>query len=146
MRRCRFRFSMERKAPSGPGPDIREASPSSSTGIKSGVAYTTYADVGGAGRCRADLARDRGASPQAPRSAAPPGRAPHRGVLLYDPPGCGKTLLARAVAHESGARFFPVSGPELITKWHGESKENLRKLFAEAQQQHPFLLNVDWRG
>lgn len=71
------------------------------------------------------------------------GITPARGVLLHGPPGCGKTLLARAVAHESGVRFIAVSGPELITKWHGESEDNLRKVFAEAKQKQPCIIFFD---
>src|SRR5664280_407341 len=55
-----------------------------------------------------------------------------KGVLLYGPPGCGKTLIARAVAHETQANFFSVSGPEVIHKFYGESEAHLRKIFEEA--------------
>ena len=55
-----------------------------------------------------------------------------KGVLLYGPPGCGKTLLARAVAHETEANFFSINGPEIIHKFYGESEAHLRKLFDEA--------------
>lgn len=61
---------------------------------------------------------------------------PPRGVLLYGPPGCGKTLIARAVAHQTGAAFLQVNGPEVIQKHYGESEELLRGLFGEARQ-HP---------
>ncbi len=68
------------------------------------------------------------------------GITPRKGVLLHGPPGCGKTLLARAVAHESKAAFIPVSGPELITKWHGESEEKLRQVFETARQSQPAIV------
>ncbi len=55
-----------------------------------------------------------------------------KGVLLYGPPGCGKTLLARAVAHETEANFFSINGPEIVHKFYGESEAHLRKLFEEA--------------
>lgn len=71
------------------------------------------------------------------------GIPPTKGVLLHGPPGCGKTLLARAVAWESGAHFIAVSGPELITKWHGESEDNLRQIFAEAQARQPSIVFFD---
>lgn len=71
------------------------------------------------------------------------GIPPRKGVLLHGPPGCGKTLLARAVAHESKAAFIPVSGPELITKWHGESEEKLRRLFETARQSQPAIVFFD---
>ena len=60
-----------------------------------------------------------------------------KGVLLYGPPGCGKTLLARAVAHETEANFFSINGPEIIHKFYGESEANLRKLFDEAAHRAP---------
>ncbi|MFO0579372.1 MAG: CDC48 family AAA ATPase [Polyangia bacterium] len=68
---------------------------------------------------------------------------PPRGVLLYGPPGCGKTLIARAIAHEVSARFFVVSGPEVIHKFYGESEAHLRKLFEEAAKQGPSILFLD---
>ena len=55
-----------------------------------------------------------------------------KGVLLLGPPGCGKTLIARAVAHETEANFFAVNGPEIIHKFYGESEAHLRKIFDEA--------------
>ena len=55
-----------------------------------------------------------------------------KGVLLFGPPGCGKTLIARAVAHETEANFFAVNGPEIIHKFYGESEAHLRKIFDEA--------------
>ena len=55
-----------------------------------------------------------------------------KGVLLYGPPGCGKTLMARAVAHETEANFFAINGPEIIHKFYGESEAHLRKIFDEA--------------
>lgn len=71
------------------------------------------------------------------------GVEPPRGVLLYGPPGCGKTLIARAIAHEVSARFFVVSGPEVIHKFYGESEAHLRKLFEEAASKGPSILFLD---
>ena len=66
-----------------------------------------------------------------------------RGVLLYGPPGCGKTLIARAIAHETEASFFSVSGPEIIHKFYGESEAHLRKIFEEATKKGPSILFLD---
>ncbi len=66
-----------------------------------------------------------------------------RGVLLYGPPGCGKTLIARAIAHETDARFFVISGPEIIHKHYGESEAHLRKIFQEASKQAPSIIFLD---
>ncbi len=66
-----------------------------------------------------------------------------KGVLLYGPPGCGKTLIARAIAHETEANFFSVSGPEIIHKFYGESEAHLRKIFEEASRKGPSILFLD---
>ncbi len=66
-----------------------------------------------------------------------------KGVLLYGPPGCGKTLLARAVAHETEANFFSVNGPEIIHKFYGESEAHLRKIFDEAARSAPSIIFLD---
>ncbi|MEI7946896.1 MAG: CDC48 family AAA ATPase [bacterium] len=66
-----------------------------------------------------------------------------KGVLLYGPPGCGKTLIARAIAHETEASFFSISGPEIIHKFYGESEAHLRKIFEEASKKGPSILFID---
>ncbi len=65
------------------------------------------------------------------------------GVLLYGPPGCGKTLIARTLAHESDASFFTISGPEIIHKHYGESESHLRKIFQEAEKASPSIIFLD---
>lgn len=66
-----------------------------------------------------------------------------KGVLLYGPPGCGKTLIARAVAHETDAAFYPINGPEIIHKFYGESEAHLRKIFEEATKRGPSIIFID---
>lgn len=66
-----------------------------------------------------------------------------KGILLCGPPGCGKTLIARAVAHETNVRFFTISGPEIMQKFYGESEGYLRKLFEEATKQAPAIVFID---
>jgi transitional endoplasmic reticulum ATPase len=71
------------------------------------------------------------------------GMNPSRGVLFYGPPGCGKTLLAKAIATECSANFISVKGPELLTMWFGESESNVREVFDKARQSAPCVLFFD---
>jgi len=68
---------------------------------------------------------------------------PPKGVLLHGPPGTGKTLLARAVAYETEAHFITISGPEIMSKFYGQSEENLRKVFEEAKEMAPSIIFID---
>ena len=71
------------------------------------------------------------------------GVKPPRGVLLYGPPGSGKTLIARAIANETGAFFFLLNGPEIMSKMAGQAEENLRKAFEEADANQPAIIFID---
>ena len=71
------------------------------------------------------------------------GIEPPRGILLYGPPGTGKTLIAKAVASESGANFIPVRGPQLLSKWVGESERAVREVFKKARQVSPSIIFFD---
>ena len=71
------------------------------------------------------------------------GIRPPRGILLYGPPGCGKTLLAKAVATESGANFIAIKGPEILSKWVGESEKAIREIFRKARQVAPSIIFFD---
>jgi len=71
------------------------------------------------------------------------GIKPPRGILLFGPPGTGKTLIARAVANETGAFFFLINGPEIMSKMAGESESNLRKAFEEAERNSPAIIFID---
>jgi transitional endoplasmic reticulum ATPase len=71
------------------------------------------------------------------------GMNPSKGVLFYGPPGCGKTLMAKAVANECQANFISIKGPELLTMWFGESEANVRDVFEKARQASPCVLFFD---
>ncbi len=68
---------------------------------------------------------------------------PPKGVLLHGPPGTGKTLIAKAVANESGASFYTINGPEIMSKYYGQSEENLRKIFEDADKNAPSIIFID---
>jgi transitional endoplasmic reticulum ATPase len=71
------------------------------------------------------------------------GQKPSRGCLFFGPPGCGKTLMAKAVASESSANFISIKGPELLTMWFGESEANVREVFDKARTAAPCILFFD---
>ena len=68
---------------------------------------------------------------------------PPKGVILYGPPGCGKTLIAKAIANETGAHFISINGPEIMSKFYGESEARLREVFQEAEQNAPSIIFID---
>jgi transitional endoplasmic reticulum ATPase len=71
------------------------------------------------------------------------GIEPPQGVLLHGPPGTGKTLLAKAVANETSASFFSIAGPEIISKYYGESEQQLREIFEDASEESPAIIFID---
>ena len=71
------------------------------------------------------------------------GIEPPKGVLLYGPPGTGKTLLAKAVANESRAHFIALNGPEITSKWYGESEKKIRDIFKQAEENAPTIIFID---
>ncbi|GAB0493830.1 hypothetical protein MMPV_005116 [Pyropia vietnamensis] len=103
----------------------------------------TWADVGALASVRADLTAAVVAPLRYPAAYAALGLSVPAGVLLYGPPGCGKTLLAKAVAAESRANFISVKGPELLNKWVGESERAVRRLFARARASAPCVVFFD---
>ena len=71
------------------------------------------------------------------------GVEPHSGVLLYGPPGCGKTLLAKVIASESDANMYSINGPEIMNKYYGETEAKLRDIFKEAKDNSPSIIFID---
>jgi transitional endoplasmic reticulum ATPase len=103
----------------------------------------TWADVGGMDALREELRELVEMPLHKPEVLAAMGLAAHSGVLLYGAPGTGKTLLAQAVANECGVNFIAVNGPELFTKWLGESEEAVRHIFRIARQVAPAVIFFD---
>jgi len=68
---------------------------------------------------------------------------PPKGVILWGPPGCGKTLIAKAIANETGAHFISINGPEIMSKFYGESEARLREIFKEAEENAPSIIFID---
>ena len=102
-----------------------------------------YDDIGG---CRRQLAQIREMIElplRHPQLFKTLGVKPPKGVLLYGPPGSGKTLIARAVANETGAFFFLINGPEVMSKMAGEAEANLRRAFEEAEKNSPAIIFID---
>jgi len=108
-----------------------------------GVPRTTYEDIGGLHE-EIQRVREMVELPlRHPELFQTLGIEPPKGVLLHGPPGCGKTLLARAVANESEANFFSINGPEIMSKFYGESEARLREIFQQAQQNAPSIIFID---
>ncbi|MBY9006606.1 MAG: CDC48 family AAA ATPase [Candidatus Lokiarchaeota archaeon] len=108
-----------------------------------GAKYITYEDVGGLDR-EIQRVREMVELPlRHPSLFKRLGIDPPKGVLLRGPPGCGKTLLARVVANESEANFISLNGPEVMSKFYGESEKKLRKIFIDAEEKSPSIIFID---
>ncbi|MCK4938168.1 MAG: CDC48 family AAA ATPase [Methanosarcinales archaeon] len=108
-----------------------------------GAPHTTYEDIGGLRR-EIELVREMIELPlRHPELFLKLGIEPPKGVLLHGPPGTGKTLIAKAVANETDANFVSISGPEIVSKYYGESEKHLRDIFDEAQKNAPTIIFID---
>jgi len=112
----------------------------SSEDKKSGI---TYEEVGGL-RSEIKVMREIVELPlRHPELFTRLGVEPHSGILLYGPPGCGKTLLAKVLASESEANMFSINGPEIMNKYYGETEARLRDMFKEAKDNSPSIIFID---
>jgi transitional endoplasmic reticulum ATPase len=103
----------------------------------------TYEDIGGLRR-EIDLIREMIELPLChPELFRKLGISPPRGVLLHGPPGTGKTMLAKAVANETSSNFTSISGPEIVSKFYGESEKHLREIFDDAEKNAPSIIFID---
>ncbi|EGG18800.1 cell division cycle protein 48 [Cavenderia fasciculata] len=107
------------------------------------VPTTTWEDIGGLEGVKRELRETVQYPVEHPEKFRKFGMQPSKGVLFYGPPGCGKTLLAKAIASECQANFISIKGPELLTMWFGESESNVRELFDKARQAAPCVLFFD---
>merc|ERR1711988_1769858 len=107
------------------------------------IPTTKWDDIGGLEETKKDLQEMILYPIEYPDKFQKFGMKPSKGVLFYGPPGCGKTLLAKAVANECSANFISVKGPELLTMWFGESEGNVREIFDKARGAAPCVLFFD---
>lgn len=108
-----------------------------------GTPQTTYEDIGGLRR-EIEMVREMIELPlRHPELFQKLGIEPPKGVLLHGPPGTGKTLIAKAVANETDANFISISGPEIVSKYYGESEKHLRDMFDEAEKNAPTIIFID---
>ena len=144
-------FLVRETAPKGPvliaAPTLLKVGPvgaaSESDGHRAGRPTLSYEDVGGLRR-EVQRVREIVELPlRFPEVFARLGIDAPKGVMLYGPPGCGKTLIARAVAHETDVHFFSINGPEIIGKFYGESESHLRAIFEQAAKQAPSIIFID---
>merc|ERR1719300_860432 len=126
-----FKFALAKSTPSA----IRE------TVVE--VPTVTWDDVGGLENVKRELQELVQYPVEHPEKFLKFGMMPSRGVLFYGPPGCGKTLLAKAIANECQANFISIKGPELLTMWFGESEANVRDVFDKARSASPCVLFFD---
>ncbi|KAF4525325.1 hypothetical protein B566_EDAN013186 [Ephemera danica] len=126
-----FRYAMTKSSPSALRETIVE------------VPNVTWEDIGGLENVKRELQELVQYPVEHPDKFLKFGMQPSRGVLFYGPPGCGKTLLAKAIANECQANFISVKGPELLTMWFGESEANVRDVFDKARSAAPCVLFFD---
>ncbi|KAJ6888765.1 hypothetical protein NC652_029762 [Populus alba x Populus x berolinensis] len=107
------------------------------------VPNVSWEDIGGLENIKRELQETVQYPVEHPEKFEKFGMSPSKGVLFYGPPGCGKTLLAKAIANECQANFISVKGPELLTMWFGESEANVREIFDKARQSAPCVLFFD---
>jgi AAA family ATPase len=122
---------------------VTRVRPSALREMAAEVPLVTWADIGGRGAMRQVLREVVEWPLERPEAFTAMGIRPPRGVLMYGPPGCSKTLLAKALANEAGLGFIAVKGPELFSKWVGESEKAVREVFRVARAAAPTIVFFD---
>ena len=121
----------------------REITPTAMREVYIEVPSVTWADVGGLTDVKQELQEAVEWPIKKPEAFTRVGIRPPKGILLFGPPGCGKTMLARAVATESEANFISIKGPELFSKWVGESEKGIREVFKKGRSAAPSIVFFD---
>jgi len=122
---------------------FKEIVPSGMREIYVEVPEVRWSDVGGLEDVKQELREAVEWPLKHPEAFKRIGIRPPKGILLFGPPGCGKTLIAKAVATESGANFIAIRGPEVLSKWVGESEKAIREIFRKARQYAPAIVFFD---
>ncbi len=122
---------------------LKNIEPSAMREVLVEIPNVKWSDVGGLEHAKQELMEAVEWPLKYPEVFKSAGIKPPKGILLYGPPGTGKTLLAKAVANESNANFISVKGPELLSKWVGESEKHVREMFRKARQVAPAILFFD---
>jgi len=122
---------------------LKEIEPSAMREVLVEVPNVKWTDIGGLAEVKEELQEAIEWPLKYPEIFAYMNTAPPKGVLLYGPPGTGKTMLAKAVANESEANFISIKGPEVLSKWVGESEKAVREVFRKARQASPTIIFFD---
>uniref|UniRef100_A0AAX7SSC3 Transitional endoplasmic reticulum ATPase n=1 Tax=Astatotilapia calliptera TaxID=8154 RepID=A0AAX7SSC3_ASTCA len=122
---------------------LSQSNPSALRETVAEVPQVNWEDIGGLDEVKRELQELVQYPVEYPDKFLKFGMTPSRGVLFYGPPGCGKTLLAKAIANECQANFVSIKGPEMLTMWFGESEANVRDVFDKARQAAPCILFFD---
>jgi transitional endoplasmic reticulum ATPase len=122
---------------------LKEVEPSAMREVMIEVPDVVWDDVGGLDDAKQEIKEAVEWPLKFPEKFLKMSIRPPRGILLYGPPGTGKTLLAKAVANESSANFISVRGPQLLSKWVGESEKAIREVFKKARQVSPAIIFLD---
>jgi len=122
---------------------LREIEPSAMREVLVEVPNVKWTDIGGLAEVKEELQEAIEWPLKYPEIFSHMNTAPPKGVLLYGPPGTGKTMLAKAVANESEANFISIKGPEVLSKWVGESERAVREVFRKARQAAPTIIFFD---
>ncbi|GAH53349.1 unnamed protein product, partial [marine sediment metagenome] len=122
---------------------FKEIKPSALREYIRDIPEVSWDDIGGLEEIKRELIEAVDWPLSHPKLFKKAGIRPIGGILLFGPPGCGKTLLAEAIASESQSNFITIKGPELMSKWVGESEKNIRGIFAKARELAPSIIYFD---